>query len=76
MHLQTSANTIIDRVALATIEAVGELSACSAWRKGIKTEDTDWLAKNTKVCKFNVGTELRQVFGLLCAMCWPATPSV
>ncbi len=31
---------------------------------GIKTEDSCWLATQTKVCKFNVGTELRQAFGL------------
>ena len=30
---------------------------------GIKNSQLYWLAKNTAICKINIGTELRQVFG-------------
>ena len=31
---------------------------------GINLDDRMWLATQTSVCKFNIGTELRQTFGL------------
>ena len=63
VHLQTSADAVIDRVALEAIEAVVNGPLVLHGASGIKAEDRGWLASNTKVCKFNVGTELRQAFG-------------
>ena len=63
VHLQTSANTVIDKVALAAIEAVVNCPLVLHGASGIKAADRGWLASNTKVCKFNIGTELRQAFG-------------
>ena len=63
VHLQTSSNAVIDRVALAAIEAVVNCPLVLHGASGINTEDRGWLATNTKVCKFNVGTELRKAFG-------------
>ena len=63
LHLQTSAYSVIDRSVLSLIEAVVTCPLVLHGASGIRVEDRQWLAANTKVCKFNVGTELRQVFG-------------
>ena len=63
VHLQTSSETIIDRPALAAIEAAVNCPLVLHGASGIRIKDRRWLATHTKVCKFNVGTELRQTFG-------------
>ena len=63
LHLQTCAKTVIDRPALAAIEAVVDIPLVLHGASGIRDVDRRWLATKTSVCKFNVGTELRQVFG-------------
>ena len=63
VHLKKSAETAIDRSALAAIEAVVTCPLVLHGASGIRSEDRRWLATQTKVCKFNVGTELRQAFG-------------
>ena len=63
VHLQTSADSEIDRSALGAIEAVVNCPLVLHGASGIRIEDRHWLATQTKVCKFNVGTELRQAFG-------------
>ena len=63
VHLQTSADSEIDRSALEAIEAVVNCPLVLHGASGIRIEDRHWLATQTKVCKFNVGTELRQAFG-------------
>ena len=63
VHLQTSAKAEIDRPALAAIEAAVNCPLVLHGASGIKVEDRQWMATHTKVCKFNVGTELRQRFG-------------
>ena len=63
VHLQTSAETVIDTAALAAIEAVVNCPLVLHGASGIRSRHRRWLATNTKVCKFNVGTELRQAFG-------------
>lgn len=63
VHLQTSAESMIDRPALAAIEAVVDIPLVLHGSSGINYADRRWLAAETSVCKFNVGTELRQTFG-------------
>ena len=63
VHLQTSADTVIDKSVLSAIEAVVTCPLVLHGASGIRGEDRQWLAANTNVCKFNVGTELRQAFG-------------
>ena len=63
VHLQTSAETAIDRPALAAIEAAVDCPLVLHGSSGISYADRRWLARETSVCKFNVGTELRQAFG-------------
>ena len=64
VHLQTSANTVIDRSGLAAIEAAIKCPLVLHGASGIRAEDRTWLATQTNVCKFNIGTELRQSFGV------------
>ncbi len=63
VHLQTFTETVIDRLTLAAIDAAVTCPLVLHGASGIKAEDRRWLATQTKVCKFNVGTELRQTFG-------------
>ena len=63
VHLQTSAETVINRPALAVIEAAVTCPLVLHGSSGIRAKERRWLASQTNVCKFNFGTELRQAFG-------------
>jgi fructose-bisphosphate aldolase class II len=63
MHLQTDAVAEIDLEQLAAIESVTECPLVIHGASGVPAEMRRHLALNTAVCKFNVGTELRQTFG-------------
>jgi fructose-bisphosphate aldolase class II len=63
VHLQTEAMAEIDLARLAEIEAVTDCPLVIHGASGVPAEMRRHLALNTAVCKFNVGTELRQTFG-------------
>ena len=63
VHLQTEASAGIDFAALAAVEAVTTLPLVLHGSSGIPEETRHRLAATTRVCKFNIGTELRQAFG-------------
>lgn len=63
VHLQTQQAAVIDRAALAAIEAATTCPLVLHGGSGITAADRAWLARDTAVCKFNIGTELRQAFG-------------
>ena len=63
IHLQNSTKTKINRLALEKIEAVVDIPLVLHGASGIDVQERRWLASRTKVCKFNVGTELRRAFG-------------
>ncbi|MDJ0631010.1 MAG: class II fructose-bisphosphate aldolase [Rhodobacter sp.] len=63
VHLQRTAGTQIDRTALDAIEAVTGVPLVLHGSSGIPAQVRSDLARTSNVCKFNVGTELRQVFG-------------
>ncbi len=63
VHLQESATGSIDLDLLHRIEAVTDVPLVLHGASGIPAEIRRKLAWQTSVCKFNVGTELRQVFG-------------
>lgn len=63
VHLQTSAKAQIDLDALAAVEAATDVPLVLHGASGMPQEMREHLAHETAVCKFNVGTELRQVFG-------------
>ncbi|MEN0087384.1 MAG: class II fructose-bisphosphate aldolase [Pseudomonadota bacterium] len=64
VHLQQSQAAQIDRVRLTEIEAVtGDLPLVIHGGSGVPSEVRRELAAKSKVCKFNIGTELRMAFG-------------
>ncbi len=63
VHLQKSTAARIDLDALAAIEAVTSIPLVLHGGSGIPGDMRHHLAHKTSVCKFNMGTELRQTFG-------------
>ncbi len=63
VHLQTEAAAQIDMQRLRAVEAATSLPLVLHGGSGIAAETRRELARNTRVCKFNIGTELRQAFG-------------
>ena len=63
VHLQTERTAGIDFQALRAIEAVTTLPLVLHGGSGIPVEIRCRLASETRVCKFNIGTELRMAFG-------------
>lgn len=63
VHLQTDPTDGIDYAALRAIEQVTTRPLVLHGGSGIPEADRLRLSRQTRVCKFNFGTELRQVFG-------------
>jgi fructose-bisphosphate aldolase class II len=63
VHLSTEKTSGIDLEALAAIEAVTRLPLVLHGGSGIPLDMRQHLARNTRVKKFNIGTELRMTFG-------------
>jgi fructose-bisphosphate aldolase class II len=63
VHLQTSKQAKIDFAAIRAIEARTDVPLVLHGGSGIAFEVREKLAQQTQVCKFNIGTELRQTFG-------------
>ncbi len=63
VHLQQEKATKIDRVALAEIEAGVSIPLVIHGGSGVLVSDRTELAKTSRICKFNIGTELRMAFG-------------
>ena len=63
VHLQKEAATRIDRAALTAIETVVPVPLVLHGASGLAREDRVWAARESRVAKFNLGTELRRTFG-------------
>jgi fructose-bisphosphate aldolase, class II len=63
VHLNTEKTSGINFDALRAIEAVTHLPLVLHGGSGIPVDVRQKLARETRVCKFNVGTELRMAFG-------------
>ncbi|CTQ54432.1 D-tagatose-1,6-bisphosphate aldolase subunit KbaY [Roseibium album] len=63
VHLQTEPTDGIDFGALRAVEEVTTKPLVLHGGSGIPPTVRQQLAKETRVCKFNLGTELRQTFG-------------
>lgn len=64
VHLQTGPGAGLDRARIAAIEAAtGPLPLVIHGGSGVPQADRATLARETAICKFNIGTELRQTFG-------------
>ncbi|MGI9486933.1 MAG: class II fructose-bisphosphate aldolase [Geminicoccaceae bacterium] len=63
VHLQKDQRSRLDEVALAAIEAETDLPLVIHGGSGVSTAQRKHLSATTAICKFNIGTELRQAFG-------------
>jgi fructose-bisphosphate aldolase class II len=63
LHLQQSQDGRIDERRLQAIEAVTELPLVIHGGSGVPASQRLALAKGSRICKFNIGTELRMAFG-------------
>jgi len=63
VHLKTDKTTDIDFEALRAVEAVTRLPLVLHGGSGISVETRRRLARESRICKFNIGTELRMAFG-------------
>ena len=63
VHLQQEQAAQIDREALSAIEAVCDMPLVIHGGSGVPAATRLDLAMNSKICKFNIGTELRMAFG-------------
>ena len=63
VHLQQEKSAQLDIEALRAIEAVTDLPLVLHGGSGVSVESRSFLAKESNICKFNIGTELRMAFG-------------
>ena len=63
VHLQENSQSQIDFAQLEQIEACTSLPLVIHGGSGVSSVDRLRLARETRVCKINIGTELRQAFG-------------
>jgi fructose-bisphosphate aldolase, class II len=65
VHLQEGQTGGIDESALGAIAIAtrGRVPLVIHGGSGVPSDQRTWLARTTPVCKFNIGTELRQTFG-------------
>ncbi|WP_339646340.1 class II fructose-bisphosphate aldolase [Jannaschia helgolandensis] len=63
MHLQTGAGNGLDEARIRAIEAVTSVPLVIHGGSGVPHGQRAALARSSSICKFNIGTELRQVFG-------------
>ena len=63
VHLQTDAGDGLDEARIRAIEAVTDTPLVIHGGSGVPVAQRRALARGSKICKFNIGTELRSAFG-------------
>ncbi|MBU2994588.1 class II fructose-bisphosphate aldolase [Octadecabacter sp. 1_MG-2023] len=63
VHLQEDKEGGLDEARIAAIQAVTDVPLVIHGGSGVPVEQRARLARNTNICKFNIGTELRMAFG-------------
>lgn len=63
VHLQQNKEGGLDEARIRAIEAVTELPLVIHGGSGVPVSQRTALARGSKICKFNIGTELRMAFG-------------
>ncbi|APX10760.1 class II fructose-bisphosphate aldolase [Tateyamaria omphalii] len=63
VHLQTDQSGGLDEDRIAAIQAVTDVPLVIHGGSGVPADQRRRLATGTNICKFNIGTELRQAFG-------------
>ncbi|GGX65741.1 fructose-bisphosphate aldolase [Tateyamaria omphalii] len=64
VHLQTDQSGGLDEERIAAIQAVTDVPLVIHGGSGVPAAQRRKLARQTNICKFNIGTELRQAFGI------------
>ncbi|MCJ7875026.1 class II fructose-bisphosphate aldolase [Phaeobacter sp. J2-8] len=62
-HLQQKTGAGLDEDRIRAIEAVTDVPLVIHGGSGVPLDQRRHLARTSKICKFNIGTELRMVFG-------------
>lgn len=63
VHLQSGPAAPLDEARLRAVEAVTQVPLVIHGGSGVPSEQRARLAAQSRICKFNIGTELRQAFG-------------
>ncbi|NOD64246.1 MULTISPECIES: class II fructose-bisphosphate aldolase [unclassified Ruegeria] len=63
VHLQQNKEGGLDEARIAEIDALTEVPLVIHGGSGVPAEQRMKLARETSICKFNIGTELRMAFG-------------
>ena len=63
VHLQRNAGAALDEERIAAIAALTDVPLVIHGGSGVPAAQRTALARGTTICKFNIGTELRQAFG-------------
>ncbi|MFA8443090.1 class II fructose-bisphosphate aldolase [Yoonia sp.] len=63
VHLQQDKEGGLDEARIAAIQAATSVPLVIHGGSGVPVAQRNALAKNTNICKFNIGTELRMAFG-------------
>ena len=63
VHLQEDAQTHLNKGLVEQIEARCDTPLVIHGGSGVNAQDRSYFARNSNICKFNIGTELRQAFG-------------
>ena len=63
VHLQENKEGGLDEDRIRSIEALTDVPLVIHGGSGVPVEQRVFLSRNSKICKFNIGTELRSAFG-------------
>ena len=63
VHLQKNNEGGLDEEHIKAIEEVTDVPLVIHGGSGVPVFQRTWLSQNSKICKFNIGTELRSTFG-------------
>ncbi len=63
VHLQENKEGGLDEDRIRLIEALTDVPLVIHGGSGVPVKQRKYLSKNSKICKFNIGTELRSAFG-------------
>ena len=63
VHLQENKEGGLDEERIRSIEALTDVPLVIHGGSGVPVKQRKYLSRNSKICKFNIGTELRSAFG-------------
>ena len=63
VHLQENKEGGLDEDRIRSIEALTDVPLVIHGGSGVPVDQRIYLSRNSKICKFNIGTELRSAFG-------------